>query len=284
MEKRRRGVRAHRSQVGGKQKMKRSVRRAVLTVCVGVLVWWLALMPASALPAGLVSNWSGNGTAADATGTNNGTYTGGYAPGDSGQQAFYFNGTTRLSATSTNIPTGAAARTVSLWIDATSYSGSQDTYWAAYGAAVPDQAFQIGQYQDQLYFDCDGTGFYGGSFSLNTWYYIAVEQTSSGAQAMYVNGSLVAIVSRTGGNLSLNTAAGTNFYIGGGDSTLPSQYWATGAYIQNVHVYSVALSGAQITQDMTLPEPSAWLVALPSVLLLSATRRVRYPRNRPNAA
>ena len=70
--------------------------------------------------------------------------------------------------------------------------------------------------------------------------------------------------------MSLNTAAGTNFYIGGGDSTVPSQYWATGAYIQDVHVYAAALSGAQITQDMSLPEPVTWMLGLPPSCFSSA--------------
>ena len=232
-----------------------------------------------ALPPGLVSNFTGNGTAADATGTNNGTFTGAYVAGFNGQQAFSFTGSTGaiVQAGSTGMPTGTALRTISFWVDPLVYSGSQDTYFVGYGNNTSGStgAFGIGQYQNQWVLENDGSHFLAGTFTTNQWYYVAVEVTGANTESFYVNGTQTAT-----GTLTLNTTTNSYFTLGGiyGIST---NYYSQ-SYIQDVHVYNTALTTSQLAIDQAsaLPEPSWIWLGLGLTTLSLATRKDPSTRER----
>ena len=236
------------------------VRRiAALLMLLSLMLW--STHAAYALPAGLISDWTGNGTAADATGTNNGAYTGSYVQGIGGQQAFDITGpgSPVVSAPTTNLPVGTAARTVSVWVDTLAYTGNgPGAEYFEYGSqSVNGGAFSIGETTGGVFqFETTNYGFTAGAFSLNRWYYLALTQYSNGTEDFYVNGALAATAS-----IPSNTAAGSSMTIGGitqsASGGLLSAYYVD-AYVENLHVYNVALTSSQISQDMmaTVPEPS----------------------------
>lgn len=247
-----------------------------VTVLLVALCFVLVAIPVfslpSGLPSGLVGSWDGNSTALDDTGVNNGTFGGTYVAGHNGQQAFDISGTggaTFMYAGTTGLPTGSSVRTLSLWVNVPSFT-AEDTYFAWYGAGATNAAFGVGQYNGRWIFTQDGANFQSSTtFSLNTWYYLSVEETGVNTQAMYVNDVLVGT-----GALTVNTGSGGQLTLGGIGAMGPAN--PMNAYVQDVRIYNLALTTAQLSSDMNavVPEPRALLI-LPGLVLVVLLLRPR---------
>ncbi len=203
------------------------------------------------LPAGLISAWSGNGTAADSTGLNNGSFSGTYVTGMNGQQAFSFNGgtpaTTDFFASTTNLPTGSGARTISFWVNVQGIiANTTEGISVGYGSYSGNQMYEIytGNPSNQLLFSQYGWAFGGPNLTLNQWTYVAVTYDSNGSLVMYVNGTAVAT-----SNYVLATTTGSQFWIGSAPFSTNGNRQGD-AYVQNVRVYGSALTSSQIVNDM----------------------------------
>src|SRR4029079_2278158 len=204
-------------------------------------------------PAGLVAAYSldegAGSTVADAsTKGNHGTVANGaWAAGKYGS-ALSFNG----SSARVTIPDGASlhlttAMTLEAWVNPSSvtarwqdviYKGD-DNYFLE--EASPD----LGQAVAGGTFGTAGVNAYGpAALGVNTWTHVAA--TYDGAMLrLYVNGTSVSSVAQTG-----PLATSTNPLQLGGDS-IYGQYFA--GLIDEVRVYNVALTAAQIQADMATP-------------------------------
>ena len=215
----------------------------------------LAAAPASmAAATGLVAAYGfdeGTGTTVtDASGSGNtGTITNATwaATGKFGK-ALQFNGTSAL----VTIPNAASLQlssgmTLEAWVNPSAvtakwrdviYKGNDNYYLEATStnASKPDAGMIAGG----SYADAVGTA----KLTANTWSYLT-ETYDGSTLRLYVNGTQVASVAHTG-----TIASSTNSLQIGGD-TLYSQYFA--GLIDEVRIYNVALSAAQIQSDMTTP-------------------------------
>ena len=250
----------------------------IVRIALGVLFAMTCVVnSAHALPAGLVASYSANGNASDGAGTNDGTFTGTYVPGVTGQ-AFDVAPSTQFTAPDTGLPTGHAARTVSCWLDIQSDPASLQGVHIGYGDASVESYFLIGYFNyaygsyaaNQVFLDVNGWSFGGSVLSLNQWYYVAVTYNGAGSYAMYVNGTLVNSVAGPA-LTTVTSAGGATVAEGAGFSA------STGnAYVDNLRVYNSALNTSQIGVDYTtttLPEPFGLLPGLGVLLALFARRR-----------
>ena len=219
----------------------------------------LASAPASmAATSGLVAAYGfdeGSGTTVtDASGNgNNGTITNATwaATGKYGK-ALQFNGTSALvtipDAASLHLSTGMTleawvnpSTVTSTWRDVI-YKGNDNYYLEATStnASSPDAGMIAGG----SYADAFGTA----ALPANTWSYLT-ETYDGSTLRLYVNGTQVASTAHTG-----TIATSTNPLQIGGDS-IYGQFFA--GLIDDVRVYNVALTAAQIQTDMTTPVTAA---------------------------
>ena len=226
-----------------------------VTIAVALGVAELAAAPASmAATAGLVAAYGfdeGSGTTVtDASGNGNtGTITNATwaATGKYGK-ALQFNGTNALvtipDAASLHLSTGM---TLEAWVNPSTvnanwrdviYKGNDNYYLEATStnASKPDAGMIAGG----SYADAFGTA----ALTANTWSYLT-ETYDGSTLRLYVNGTQVASTAHTG-----TIATSTNPLQIGGDS-LYGQYFA--GLIDEVRVYNVALTAAQIQTDMATP-------------------------------
>jgi len=194
-----------------------------------------------ALKDNLTSYWSLQGNSNDSAGTQNGTdtsisYSTSYGKIDQGAS---FNGSTSLiSKTSTNLPSGSSARTVSLWIYRT---GTEGTVFF-YGTAVAGGMIAINLNATGL--NCFGnTGTYDitttTTISSSTWYHIVFTNDGTTSR-LYKNAS------ETGNKaITYSTTASSELQMGNG-TPWASTPWT--GYIDEVGVWTRALSGSEITE------------------------------------
>jgi outer membrane protein assembly factor BamB len=205
-------------------------------------------------PSGLVAAYAfdeGTGTTvADASGnghngtTSNTTWA---ATGKFGK-ALQFNGNNSIvtvpNAATLQLSTGM---TLEAWVNPSAvsstwrdviYKGNDNYYLEATStnASKPDAGMIAGG----SYADAVGTT----ALTANTWSYLT-ETYDGSTLKLYVNGTQVASVAHTGA-----IASSTNALQIGGD-TIYSQYFA--GLIDEVRIYNVALSAAQVQSDMTTP-------------------------------
>ena len=205
-------------------------------------------------PSGLVAAYAfdeGSGTTvADASGNgHNGTISNATwaATGKFGK-ALQFNGGNALvsvpNAAQLQLSTGM---TLEAWVNPSAvnsswqdviYKGNDNYYLEATStnASKPDAGMIAGG----SYADAVGTS----ALAANTWSYLT-ETYDGSTLKLYVNGTQVASVAHTGA-----IASSTNPLQIGGD-TIYSQYFA--GLINEVRIYNVALTAAQIQSDMTTP-------------------------------
>ena len=212
----------------------------------------LAANAASANPAGLVAAYGfdeGSGTTvSDASGNgNNGTISNAtWSTAGKYGKALSFNGTNALvtipDAASLHLTTGM---TLEAWVDPTTVSAqwrdviykANDNFYleaTSTNASKPDGGLIAGG----TYADAFGTA----KLTANTWAFLT-ETYDGSTLRLYVNGTLVASTAHTG---AITTS--TNPLQIGGDS-LYGQNFA--GLIDNVRIYNVALTAAQIQTDQT---------------------------------
>ena len=211
--------------------------------------------PARTLPAGLVAAYNANGTAADSSGGGaDGSFTGPYVPGISGQAFWIDSQAHNFGAPAPNLPTGSAPRTMSWWVNIQGDPGPHDASvfgeWLGYGGGGNNQQYAIGYFNDQegswqqnqIIFTQVGWGFGGPVLATNTWYYVAVTYDGSNLK-MYVNGVYYSSASYT-----LATPTSGN--------SLWCSYKNPDFYADNIRIYDAALTPAQILDDYNILEVS----------------------------
>ena len=189
-------------------------------------------------------------TAADETGTNNGTYVNGPTLGVAGalkgssNTAASFNGSTQYvdvpSSASLNISTGGVS--MEAWVKPTVMPGLGNTGTIAMKASDPPYAYWLQVTDnDRAKFGVGIAGVNhplsaGGVVSAGSWYHL-VGTYDGTVQRLYVNGALVASQPLTG---SVDVVGG-DFRIG----TTRASEWFNGV-IDDVAVYNKALTPAQV--------------------------------------
>jgi outer membrane protein assembly factor BamB len=228
---------------------------SLLAVAVMISAGGLASAPAAmAATSGLVAAYGfneGSGTSvADASGNGNtGTITGAtWASAGKYGKALQFNGTNALvtvpNAASLQLSSGM---TLEAWVNPSTvnanwrdviYKGNDNYYLEATStnASKPDAGMIAGG----SYADAVGTA----KLTASTWSYLT-ETYDGSTLKLYVNGTLVASTAHTGA-----IASSTNPLQIGGDS-LYGQNFA--GLIDEVRLYNVALTAAQIQSDMATP-------------------------------
>ncbi len=215
--------------------------------------------PAAGLVAAYAFNEGSGTTVADASGNgNNGTINGAtWTTGKFGQ-ALSFNGSgarvTVKDAASLDLTN---AMTLEAWVYPTAVGGWRDVIYKE----TNDIYYLMGSSQNGSLPAVGGTfattaAFGTTSLPLNTWSHLA--GTYDGAMLrLYVNGVPVGSQAQTG---AIHTSTGV-LSIGG--DGLYGQYWA--GLIDEVRIYNLALSQAQIQSDMTTPVGGASDTTPPTV-------------------
>jgi Concanavalin A-like lectin/glucanases superfamily/HYR domain/Immunoglobulin domain len=206
----------------------------------------------SAPPAGLVSWWAGEGTAADLAGTNNGrVYGAGFGAGEVGQ-AFSFNGTTQFVMVPYSRSLAATNYSVEAWVKPLSQVSdviSQDLIvgqaygWhlvARAGGSGVDVAFGFGTSMFDFYDVASTSELPLGQFShlVGTWDGMTLR--------LYINGVLNAqrIVAATPVDLGYGVYIG-GFYVQSGSDVIYSGQYFNGL-IDEAGYYNQALSAGEI--------------------------------------
>ena len=227
---------------------------AVAIVATVGLVEFVSAQPSTAAASGLVAAYGfdeGSGTTVtDASGNgNNGTITGAtWATAGKYGKALSFNGSSALvtipDAASLHLSTGM---TLEAWVNPSTvnanyrdviYKGNDNFYLEATSShsSHPDAGMIAGG----TYADAFGTA----ALTRSAWSYLT-ETYDGSTLRLYVNGTQVASTAHTG-----TIATSTNPLQIGGDS-IYGQYFA--GLIDEVRVYNVALTAAQIQADMATP-------------------------------
>ncbi len=161
-------------------------------------------------PEGSFSWWTGNSTALDSGGPNNGILMNGatYAEGKVGK-AFSFAGAGYVQAPDTNLPTGNGPRTLAFWMKTDVQQDGKAP--VIYGTWSAPSAFYVSLFGDKA---CIGN--WGGGDQCGTrpvidgaWHFVALTY-DSGTAKLYVDGVVDRTVSRT-----YNTSLSGNIHIGG---------------------------------------------------------------------
>ncbi len=165
--------------------------------------------------------------------------------------AFQFNTSNYVSANTSGLPTGNSNRTLEMWVKASSFPTSAEAYFAGYGNfGSSNQTYHLGTTGSNLFWSQWGTGIGGPSLSANRWYHVAVTNVGNSA-TLYLDG--VAVGSNT---VTINTPAGTSFYVGRIPGTLGDSRKLDGM-VDEVSVYNRALSAAEIQASVGTETPSA---------------------------
>jgi hypothetical protein len=154
----------------------------------------------------------------------------------------FTNGQTVLGQTSANVPQGASARTLSLWVKTTAAPTSQSLF--TYGSFAAGKEFGLLTSTNNAYF----VGFNADLSSAknitdNAWHHVAA--TYDGAQlSLYVDGVQVATKS-----IVLNTT-GTDFAIGQSISQPGREPFA--GSLSDIRIYNRVLTAAELTAAASL--------------------------------
>ncbi|MBK9608784.1 MAG: Ig-like domain repeat protein [Betaproteobacteria bacterium] len=228
----------------------------------------------SNLPAGLVSWWSGENSAEDATGANPGTAVGGvaYAAGQLGQ-AFLLDGSTGYiqNTNPVGLPLGAAPRTMMLWFRTpVNLASATEAAMVQYGSAAGGQMFALitsGNAPGRLYFYGHSSDVAGQTSLLpNTWYHAAVSYDGTTVR-LYVNGQPDG-----------QSAMGLNTQLSGDGLTIglrhSSSRWQ--GEIDDVAIFDRALGAAEIAAVYQAGSTGACFAA-PSPTSLQITSHLPHP-------
>jgi hypothetical protein len=206
--------------------------------------------------AGDTNDYSGNGHNATNSGA---TLTTGHFGG--ANTAFSFNGTNNsMSASGASLPTGNAARTLTMWVKPNTGTTQYGVvYWGSGGCN--GKMFGLGTTGTEAWGGCNDAG-NGQPLPVGSWSFVAAAFTPPNQMRVFV--------STTGKTYTLgtnpNTTSGTSLWFGAwgsnGASSGITNYF-NGA-IDSVRVYNRALSDAEIANVATLGQgtviPPAYLV------------------------
>jgi len=216
----------------------------------------------SFLTNGLVAYYPFNGNANDASGNgNNGIVYGATLATDrfgNSNSAYYFNGTNNyITAAITNLPSGAAARTLTAWVNRARSVPEDESMLSAigYGANNADSQFGIG------FGYGDGVTVWAGyndfdppnppiAVPLSNWCFIAVTYSNLSV-SFTVNG----ITYNSNYAEALNTYNNGKLFVGvmsvdGNQPSVPAgswDEWFTGS-IDDIRIYNRALAGSEVQQ------------------------------------
>lgn len=200
-------------------------------------------------PSGLTSWWTGDGSADDAVGSNNGVINNGagFTTGKVGQ-ALDFDGIDDFVQTqTTGFQIGNNNRTLDFWVKINAFladipnpSSPLETFFAGYGNfGASGQIYALGTAGNVLYFSQWGSAIFGPSLQTGRWYHVAVTNQGNFV-TLYLDGSAVA-----SGTLGINTPANTQFYIGRAPDSFGDIRKLNGV-IDEVEVFNRALSPSEI--------------------------------------
>jgi len=205
----------------------------------------------------VISWWRGEGNTADELGVNPGVWSpttaAAYGAGKVGQ-AFAFTGiagSSAVTAPTKSIPTGAADRTIELWVMLTGApaTASAQQCFVEYGTVgTADAVFAtFAGASSQADFSPWGTllgpAADAGVVTIGEWHHFAATSKSS-VVSLYLDGMLLVSQAQ-----SLTTGTASTLYIGGHvtdtDGGDHSTHWLTG-FADEVTVYSTALTSTEI--------------------------------------
>ncbi len=202
------------------------------------------LLSAVPAPSGVVAWWSGDGTATDQLGLNDGILANGagFAAGqvDGG---FNFDGVDdNFQAPTAGLPTGNADRTIELWVRIDQQL-ADETCFAFYGApGSPGQAFALGTVSSgELFVSNWGNAIFGPALQNGQWYHVAATNVGD-TFTLYLDGVEVGT-----DTMSLDTPAGSTFWLGRlTDSDIGGVTRRLDGMVDEVTVYDRALSASEI--------------------------------------
>jgi hypothetical protein len=243
------------------------------------------------LNSGLVAlyTFDGNGINSAGSGLNLNAHSMSYQAGLFGQAAA-FNGTSGYFDTTESMPiTGATSRTVDVWLYANSYWGYRNILnWGNYengsaSWALMLEAPQVGTAVVDAHWLILTSESHPNAYGTGSWFNLAITYDgTSHAAHFYLNGVDIGSVVSMGDPADVNTASAP-MTVGNVDPrhTPYSDAWYSPWYgmMDNLRIYDRALTGEEIAQLATVPEPS--MVTL--WLLAATTLAVRQGR-RPTAA
>jgi hypothetical protein len=228
------------------------------------------------VPSGLLSWWTGDDTATDRHGKNDGTLAGGagYTAGVV-NDAFQFNGVDGyLSAPTAKLPTGNHDRTLDLWVKIDAVV-TEEAFFAGYGAFGTNNAtYHLGASGTTLFFSSWGPALFGPSLATGTWYNVAVTNVGN-AVTLYLNGQAVA-----SDNLPIETPSDTQFYMG----QIPGDFGdirRLDGEVDEVRVYGRALDAKNIldiyNHDLNTGKAAASAASQLSAVMSALTTGVASP-------
>jgi hypothetical protein len=184
-----------------------------------------------------------------------------FAAGHTGKanSAAVFNGTSSyMSAPGTALPTGAAARTLTAWINP-SVSQFGVVYWGKNNCNPSGSMFGLGTGVDKtgttpgtFWGGCDDVGANSGIIPMGKWTFLAAAFTAPDQLRLFVNGTGTTYTLGS----ALNTPA-TMFWVGAETTTDSAASGQISAYfkgsIDSIRVYDHALTDADVGVVMALP-------------------------------
>lgn len=229
-----------------------------------------SLLAAIAPPSGIVSWWTGDNTADDLIGSNDGTLLNGTAY-SAGRVAagFDFDGSDdSVQAPTTGLPTGSADRTIELWARIDVFVPGEETFFASYGLpGSSNQAYALGTNSSgDLFASTWGSAIAGGTLATDTWYHIAATNQGTSFK-LYLNGAEVA-----NGSMPVATPAGSTFWLGRQTNTVLGDSRRLNGMVDEVSVYDRALTSTEILDiynagaDGKIKSTGAFVANFPSVV------------------
>lgn len=200
-----------------------------------------------ALTDNIIRYYKLDGNSTDSVGGYNGTdtnvtYSNSYGKINQGAGVFVQSSTTKISAATTGLPTGANQRSSSIWVYSTaraSSGGLQVIF--GYGADSNNQSYGAYiNYTGELVLWLGGTSDRptGYTLPLNTWVNLVI--TYSGTNAyVYINGNQVYTT-------SITISTGSSFFLFGVHPN--SSSWGHVGYLDEIAIWNRQLTSTEVTQ------------------------------------
>lgn len=184
------------------------------------------------------------------------------------------NGGSYLTANLSNLPTGNAARSISIWYKCTDITANNYMYPFGYGTQAANQAFGLQQNSNTIGLNpnrvevygfgptSNNVGVVGSAFILDQWYHYVITHDGVNTTKIYRNNLLLATFSKTWA--TTGTVATIGRIIAGAFADGQN---ITGL-VDDLKIYNTELTTSQIA---TLFTPGSTTVGMPTVSNVSAT-------------